>query len=81
MTKLIISKEGGFRTQQEDDALKKLSELFVRSPDPIETKLENFTKYIRGQKLTRLLALYEIFKRYYLPKAPLWKAGFIKALA
>ena len=75
MTKLTISKEGGFRTQQEDDALKKLSELFVRSPDPIETKLENFTKYIRGQKLTRLLALYEIFKKILPTKGSVVEGG------
>lgn len=75
MTKPAISKEGGFRTQEENDALKKLAELFVRSPDPIEIKLENFPKYIRRQKLTRLLALYELFKKILPVKGSIVEGG------
>jgi len=36
---------------------------FEKSPCPTETKLANFTKYVRRQNIARFLALYEIFKR------------------
>ncbi len=59
----MIQPEGGFRTQAERDAAARLAHAFERCADKTETKLDNFTKYIRRQRLTRLLALYEIFKR------------------
>jgi hypothetical protein len=37
--------------------------VFNASADAIETRLENFPKYVRRQHLTRLFALYEVFKR------------------
>ena len=55
--------EGGFRAAAEQEVGKKLERVFARCPDSIETKLQNFPKYIRRQNLTRLLALYELFKR------------------
>ena len=58
-----IRLEGGLRSKIEHEAHKKLVQAFIKSPDDIKTKLENFTKYVRRQKLTRLLALYEIFKK------------------
>mgnify|MGYP001572276219 CR=1 FL=1 len=58
-----IVPEGGFRTASEKDIGKKIETIFNKNPDSVENKLENFTKYIRRQKLTRLLSLYEIFKR------------------
>lgn len=58
-----IKAEGGFRTKAEQKIGKELEEIFKKSPDSIETKLENFPKYIRRQKLTRLIALYELFKK------------------
>jgi len=39
-----------------------IESIFARCPDPIETKLENFPKYVRRQQLKRFLAMYEIFK-------------------
>jgi hypothetical protein len=36
--------------------------MFVSSPDSVEVKLENFTKYVRRQHLKRFLAMYEVFK-------------------
>src|SRR5205807_9961899 len=38
------------------------AELFERSSDPVEVRIENFPKYVRRQHLTRFLALYELFK-------------------
>jgi hypothetical protein len=58
-----IKPEGGFRTKAEQEAGKRIAGIFTKCPDSIEIKLENFTKYIRRQKLTRFLAQYEVFKR------------------
>jgi len=58
-----VAPEGGFQTDGERETGKNIERVFLACPDPVEVKLDNFTKYIRRQKLTRLLALYEIFKR------------------
>lgn len=58
-----IKPEGGFRTREEQEAGKKIGDIFRKCPDNIETKLESFTKYVRRQNLTRFLALYELFKK------------------
>jgi hypothetical protein len=50
------------RTEAENDVRRKMAEIFERCPDPVETRLENFPKYIRRQNLKRFLALYEVFK-------------------
>ncbi len=67
--------EGGLRTKEEKEAGKKLEKVFVDSPDSIEIKLENFTKYIKRQKLTRLLALYEIYKKILPVKGSIIECG------
>jgi len=51
-----------FRTQAEEEAGCNVARIFQESSDPVETKLENFTKYVRRQHLKRFLALYELFK-------------------
>lgn len=58
-----VKPEGGFRTKAEQEVGQKIEEVFRKCPDSVETKLENFTKYVRRQKITRFLALYEIFKK------------------
>jgi hypothetical protein len=50
------------RTETERDVGRRVEDIFVQSPDSVETKLENFTKYVRRQHLKRFLALYEVFK-------------------
>jgi|ERR1035438_3498377 hypothetical protein len=50
------------RTDAESDVRRKVAEIFARCSDPVETKLENFPKYVRRQHLKRFLALYEVFK-------------------
>lgn len=52
-----------FRTTVEQQVGQEIEDLFLQSPDPAESKLENFPKYVRRQHLKRFLALYEIFKR------------------
>lgn len=54
--------QGGFRTQAEQMVGPRIEEVFLRCPDDIQTKLQHFPKYIKRQNLTRLLALYELFK-------------------
>jgi len=50
------------RTDTERDVGRRIEEIFVRCPDSVEIKLENFTKYVRRQHLKRFLAMYEVFK-------------------
>ena len=73
-----IAPEGGFRTEIEKEAGKKLEKIFLSSPDSVELKLENFTKYIKRQKLTRLLALYEIFKKILSVKGSIIECGVFR---
>ena len=39
-----------------------MSDIFQTSPCPTDVKLDNFPKYVRRQRLSRFLALYELFK-------------------
>lgn len=54
---------GGFRTNAEQLEGSRNAQCFQRHPGSLETKLDNFPKYVRRQALTRFLALYEIFKQ------------------
>ena len=67
--------EGGFRTKAEQEVGKLIEQIFVKCPDSVETKLENFTKYVRRQKITRLLAQYEIFKQILNVKGSIIECG------
>jgi hypothetical protein len=51
------------RSPQEQVVGAEMEKVFNASGDPVETRLENFPKYVRRQHLTRLFALYEVFKR------------------
>ncbi|MEZ4753467.1 MAG: TylF/MycF/NovP-related O-methyltransferase [Bdellovibrionota bacterium] len=57
-----ISPDGGLRTSVEASILPRIEQCFANNEDPIGSKLENFPKYIRRQRVTRYLALYELFK-------------------
>ena len=70
-----VSLDGGFRTSIEKEAGKKIEKMFINNPDSVEVKLENFTKYIKRQKLTRLLSLYEIFKKIIPVKGSIIECG------
>lgn len=70
-----IMPEGGFRTQAEKEVGRRLEKVFERSSDRVEEKLDNFSKYIRRQKLTRLLSLYEIFKKILQVKGSIIECG------
>ncbi|MBA4367320.1 MAG: dTDP-6-deoxy-L-hexose 3-O-methyltransferase [Desulfobacterium sp.] len=55
--------EGFLRTLQEREAADIYVQQFESSPDSTLNKLVHFTRYVRRQDMTRLLARYEIFKR------------------
>ena len=52
-----------YRTEAEKDVGRTNAEIFERSTDTVEARLENFPKYVRRQHLKRFLAMYELFKR------------------
>jgi hypothetical protein len=70
-----ITPEGGFRTQAEKEVGRRIEEIFNRCADSLEVKLDNFPKYIKRQKLTRLLSLYEIFKKILPVKGSIIECG------
>ena len=51
-----------FRTPVEQEVGRNIEEIFMQCADSVETKLENFPKYVRRQHLKRFLSMYEIFK-------------------
>jgi hypothetical protein len=62
-TDILRKLEGGFRTEAEQEAGVRIEEIFRQCPDSLATKLDEFPKYVRRQKITRLLAMYEVFKQ------------------
>ena len=66
---------GSLRTSVEKEAGRRLESIFLNSKDSVETRLENFTKYVRRQKITRLLAQYEIFKQVLTIKGSIIECG------
>jgi hypothetical protein len=70
-----VSPDGGFRSKTEKEIGARLANVFAKCPDATTIKLDNFTKYIRRQRLTRLLSLYEIFKRILPVKGSIVECG------
>ena len=67
-----------FRTAAEEEVGKSIERIFTTCPDSVETKLENFPKYVRRQQLKRFLALYEIFKLALPVKGSVVECGVFK---
>jgi len=76
-----IKPEGGLRTREERLVSKNLEKIFLASPDSVEVKLDTFTKYIRRQRLSRLLSLYEIFKRILPIKGSIVECGVYRGFS
>ncbi len=70
-----IKLEGGLRTQNEKEVVKKFAQMFERSPSSTEIKLDQFPKYVRRQRLTRFLSLYELFKKVLTIKGSVVECG------
>lgn len=62
MKKTRTNLDGGLRTRQEQEAAEELAQIFDDSPKSTREKLDHFTKYVRRQRITRFLSLYELFK-------------------
>ena len=75
MSKQKIAVSGGLRTpaEKEESALNK--KCFDSNSETWEKKIENFPKYVRRQNLTRLLVLYEIFKKVLKVKGSVIECG------
>jgi hypothetical protein len=70
-----------FKTAAEREVGKSLENIFVNCPDTIETKLENFPKYVRRQHLKRFLAMYEIFKLILPVKGSIVECGVFRGFS
>jgi Macrocin-O-methyltransferase (TylF) len=70
-----------FKTETEQEVGKSLESIFVNCADCIETKLENFTKYVRRQPLKRFLAMYEIFKLILPVKGSIVECGVFRGFS
>jgi hypothetical protein len=70
-----------FKTKAEREVGRSLENIFVNSPDTIETKLENFPKYVRRQPLKRFLAMYEIFKMVLRTKGSIVECGVFRGFS
>ncbi len=66
------------KTNQETKAIAQIANLFDICKDSTQDKLANFPKYITRQKLTRLLAQYEIFKKIVPIKGSIVECGVYK---
>jgi hypothetical protein len=67
-----------FRTPAEQQVGKNIEHIFTSCKDSVETKLENFPKYVRRQHLKRFLAMYEIFKLVLPVKGSIVECGVFK---
>ncbi len=56
------NREHVYRTDGEIRAGKNMEEIFIRSPESVAIRLDNFAKYVRRVPLKRFLAMYELFK-------------------
>src|SRR5260370_15131198 len=70
-----------FKTETELEVGKSLENIFVNCADRIETKLENFPKYVRRQHLRRFLAMYEIFKLILPVKGSIVECGVFRGFS
>jgi hypothetical protein len=70
-----------FKTGEELAIGKNIEQIFLKNPDPVEIKLENFPKYVRRQHLKRFLALYEIYKRLLPVKGSIVECGVFRGFS
>lgn len=70
--------EAFLRTEGERAAGGRYARIFEHCADHVEIRLENFSKYVRRQDLTRLLSRYEIFKRLLPVKGSIVECGVFR---
>ena len=67
-----------FKSKAETTIGPRVANIFARSPDSIESKLECFPKYVRRQHLKRFLAMYELFKKILPIKGSIVECGVFR---
>jgi hypothetical protein len=67
-----------YRTATENEVGKEIEKIFLACSDSVETRLENFPKYVRRQHLKRFLAMYELFKRVLHVKGSVVECGVFR---
>ncbi len=67
-----------FKTAQESRVGPGIAEIFERSSDSIEQKIEAFPRYVRRQHLKRFLAMYELYKRILPVKGSIVECGVFR---
>ncbi len=72
---------GMFQTSTERHVASEIARLFESSSDTIEQRLASFPRYIRRSHLTRLLALYELFKRVVPVKGSIVECGVFRGFS
>ncbi len=73
--------EGPLRSNEEAQARAALAELFGAGTDDVATKLDEFPKYVRRQKMTRLLSLYDVFCRVLNTKGSIVNCGVFRGFS
>jgi len=63
---------------QEEQAGKRLEEIFGGCKDSVEVRLENFPKYARRKTVTRFITLYELFKKVVETKGSVVECGVFR---
>jgi macrocin-O-methyltransferase TylF-like protien len=69
------------RTETERRVGENIERIFLESPEKIEIRLENFTKYVRRQHLKRFIAMYELFKLVLPVKGSVIECGVYQGFA
>lgn len=67
-----------FRTPEEQAVGREIAAIFANSPDPLETRIESFPRYVRRQHLKRFLVMYELFKRILPVKGSVIECGVFR---
>ena len=75
MSKINIPVSGGLRTDAEQKEAGLNKKCFDNNSETWEKNMENFPKYVKRQNITRLLVLYEIFKKILNVKGSIIECG------
>jgi hypothetical protein len=67
-----------FKTSEENAVGPAIANIFERSADTVEHKIETFPRYVRRQQLKRFLAIYELYKRILPVKGSIVECGVFR---
>jgi len=70
-----IALEGGLRGEKEKECNEAIVRIFEKAALPVETRLDNFPKYVKRQRITRFISLYELFKKVLSVKGSIVECG------